>query len=224
MDKTSASVLEHFPENLREVPEVVSAAEIIAHETKPNLAEAASQAFPAAYPTIRRAMTEPVAQLRKDFAIALAGSFLGIDANYPTTTNRPIESARSIARAFAEELRISRLEQQAMAAAARQNEKIEAKAGTQVVRRIDGSVIPLVTFLASVSELAIPLIQDHERVHGRPASTHEKRAAVRAARADVLGGYTKAETRTIVGAANKRARKAQARLARSGREPRFEVG
>jgi hypothetical protein len=215
----AAGLREFFPEEMRTDPDVIAVSEIVAFESKADLASIVVQAFQAEYPSKRKALSTPVETLRKDLSIALLGSFLGSDAKWPATNHGPIESARSVARAYADELRIKRIEAQGQAAITR---KSSALRGT--IPLASGGSMDAGEFVDRVTARARELVQDHERTHGRPATMFEAKAAVRAAKAEIIGAEDARAIIPLTQAAEKRARKRALRLEQARREGRELVG
>lgn len=206
------SVTKRFPDGTQNDPTIKTMIETIASMTKKSLALACAELLPAAYPSQRKAERETeIETLRGDFATLIAGVCLG----HKTERESTDPNAAAVlggARAWAREIEIQRIEAKAKEAGERMAKRVDDANGGAMVRTLDGRELKQSEALAEIANSAHAMIADHEATHGRPASVHEQRTAVRVAKSEIFG-MRPHEAATVAKAEEKRARKA-ARLAR----------
>lgn len=205
--ETIKSVAACFPEAMTADPTVSTAIETIATMTKASLAAACADMLPAEYPSKRKAERETETEtLRRDFATLVAALFLGHKTDRETTDPNAAAIVTG-ARAWAREIEIQRIEAKAKEAAERMAETARAEnPNAPTVRTLDGRTLTMPEAMAEIANRAQAMILDHEKTHGRPASDHDRRTAVRVARSELFG-MTKSAAEAVTRATEKRARR-----------------
>lgn len=213
----SALVSSVFPEEIRNDPTIATMIATIALLSKAALALACSELLPVGYPSRRKAEREgDLSTLRTDLAMLIAGVCLGHKTERETSDEN-VKALLGMARAWAREIEIQRIEAKAKAA----GERIAAKkdASGEKIKTIDGRELPPSEFEREIVTRANALTRDHEETHKRPANQHERRSAIRIAAAELVGLSPQA-SRALSKAEEKRARKAYRRLATAGQGSR----